>query len=452
VGTAANAIGLSLITAARGSSRVMSLRAIARCGETFLDAPRAPRLPNTRVLCDVCLVKQHPKLARARAKLERKLLRGWERAVFSAPQGPDGSREERVIEGPGPLADDDPRAASLFAELMNEAESAASAGLVKHTYVIDARHRLELDARHGHVKQRELDEQTVDKIMGGKDRALRPDRSAALLRVIGIANADGTISARNAKKYKQVNHLVELCRPTWAGHAQVVRIVDLACGNSYLSFVLLEALRLEGIEARLLGVDLREDVIATSRARAEQLGFGEQARFMVASLASIEPAVIIRELGGAPDLAISLHACDTATDAALTLAIRAEVDSILCVPCCQAELARQLGEGEGRAQTGAALVPAAVEHGLLRRTLGDLLTDALRVALLEACGYELAVLEFVASSHTPKNLLLRAKRTRSLAPAQWRLDPIRDRCAQLGVDPALLRSLTGLASAAADPP
>jgi hypothetical protein len=445
-------------------------------------------------------VKQHPKLARARAKLERKLLRGWERAVFSAPQGADGSREERVIEGPGPLTEDDPRAASLFTEIMQEAEAAASAGLVKHTYVIDARHRLELDARHGHVKQRELDEQTVDKIMGGKDRALRPDRSAALLRAIGIMNADGTISARNAKKYKQVNHLVELCRPAWAGHPPErldlgphprpepapsrvgldlgphprpepapsrvgldlgphprpepapsrvgpLRIVDLACGNSYLSFVLLEALRLEGIEARLLGVDLREDVIATSRARAEQIGFGEQARFVVASLEALEPAVIASELGGAPDLAISLHACDTATDAALTLAIRADVDSILCVPCCQAELARQLGEGEGRARTGAALVPAAVEHGLLRRTLGDLLTDALRVELLEVCGYEVGVLEFVASSHTPKNLLLRAKRTRSLAPAQWRLGPIRDRCAQLGVDPALLRSLTGLASA-----
>lgn len=409
---------------------------------------RAPGFASARSLCDVCAVKKHPKLARARAKLERKLLGGWERAVFSAPQSAEESREQQVFEGPGPLARDDPRAASLFAELMDQAEAAASAGLVKHVYVIDARHRLELDSRHGHVKQRELDEQTVDKIMGGKDRVLRPDRSAGLLRAIGIMNADGTISARNAKKYKQVNHLVELCRPSWAGRAyeRPLRIVDLACGNSYLSFVLLEALRLEGIDARLLGVDLREDVIETSRARAEQIGFDEHARFVVASLESLELEAIRDGLGGPPDLAISLHACDTATDAALTLAIRAGVESILCVPCCQAELARQLGEPEGRARTGAALVPAAVEQGLLRRSLGELLTDALRVELLEACGYELGVLEFVASSHTPKNLLLRAKRTRSLAPAQWRLAPIRDRCAQLGVDPALLRALTKLAA------
>ena len=91
--------------------------------------------------------------------------------------------------------------------------------------------------------------------MGGKQRVLRPDRSAALLQAIGIMNADATISARNAKKYKQVNHLVELCRPTWEklaanrtianrtiDAAHPLRIVDLACGNSYLAFVLLEAL------------------------------------------------------------------------------------------------------------------------------------------------------------------------------------------------------------------
>jgi SAM-dependent methyltransferase len=367
------------------------------------------------------------KLARARAKLERKLADGWQRAVFASPRRADGSRDERVLEGPVP-----------FAELMRAAAAAAGEGLVKQTFVIDARRRLELDARHGHVKQRELDEQTVDKIMGGKDRPLRPDRSAALLRAIGIMNADGTISARSAKKYKQVNHLVELCRPLWAGRdpgAGPLRIVDLACGNSYLSFVLLEALHLEGLDARLLGVDLREDVITASRERAEQIGFGDRARFWCRELEALEPGAIAEALGGPPQVAISLHACDTATDAALALAIVVAVEWIMCVPCCQAELARQL---EGASSV---LVPAAVEQGLLRRNFGELLTDALRVELLEACGYEVAVVEFVASSHTPKNLLLRARRARTLAPSQWRLEPVRARCRELGVDPALLRAL-----------
>jgi SAM-dependent methyltransferase len=387
-------------------------------GESLLDAVGS--------ICDV-LPMAKTKLGRARAKLERKLANGWQRAVFATPEQPDGTRTERVLEGP-----------MRFDELFAAAEVASAEGLVKQTYVIDAVHRIELDARHGHIKQRVLDEPTIDKIMGGKDRALRPDRSAALLRAIGIMNPDQSISARNAKKYKQVNHLVELCRPIWEARdpgAGPLRIVDLACGNSYLSFVLLEALRLDGLDGRLLGVDVREDVIANSRTRAEQLGFAD-ARFVASTLESLEPEVIRDALGGAPQLVISLHACDTATDAALALAIRAGVEWILCVPCCQAEIARQL-----EAAAKHVLVPAAVEHGLLRRSFGELLTDALRVELLEACGYEVAVVEFVASSHTPKNLLLRARRARAWTPEQWRLEPIRARCRELGVDPALLRAL-----------
>ncbi|HVH99916.1 MAG TPA: methyltransferase, partial [Enhygromyxa sp.] len=243
------------------------------------------------------------KLGRARAKLERKLARGWQRAVFASPQREDGTAEQQVHEGPGALASGDPGFAQHFRELFEAAERAAAAGLVKQTYVIDERERVELDARHGHVKQRTLDAETVAKIMGGKDRSLRPDRSGRLLRAIGIMNPDGTISARNAKKYKQVNHFVELCRPLWASAGETdlgpersegvgprsgpsparrreespepVRIVDLACGNSYLSFVVLEALALEGRPAQLLGIDVREDVIATSRARAAEIGVAD---------------------------------------------------------------------------------------------------------------------------------------------------------------------------------
>jgi SAM-dependent methyltransferase len=392
------------------------------------------------------MAERKSKLFRVRAKLERKLARGWQRAVFSSPQRDDGTCEQQVVDGPGPLAADDPSFAQHFRALWDAAERAAEAGLVKHMVVLDERERLELDARHGHVKQRTLDAQTVAKIMGGKDRALRPDRSARLLRAIGIMNPDGTISARNAKKYKQVNHFVELCRPLWAdrSRSEPLRIVDLACGNSYLSFVVLEALALEGRSARLLGIDVREDVIATSRARAGELEL--DATFLASPLQQLTPAAIESELGGAPDLAISLHACDTATDAALALAIECSVAAILCVPCCQAELARQLAAltPAQRERSPAATVPAALEHGLLRRTLGEVLTDALRVELLEACGYAVATLEFVGSEHTPKNLLLRALRKTTRAPADWRLEPIAERCEQLGVQPSLLRALTGL--------
>jgi SAM-dependent methyltransferase len=382
-----------------------------------------------------------------RARLHRQLSQGWQRAVFASPRGEAGERDEQVLEGPGLLAA--PEFEAAFATLISHAEFAAAAGRVKQTFVLDERRRLELDARHGQIKQRTLDDATLDKVMGGKQRVLRPDRSAALLQAIGIMNADATISARNAKKYKQVNHLVELCRPTWeklaAGRVvdaeRPLRIVDLACGNSYLAFVLLEALRLVELPARLLGVDRRDDVIASSRERAAAIGFADRSRFLATELEALDAARPSHELGGPVDLALALHACDTATDGALAIAIAAGASAILAVPCCQAELARQLrGEGE----LGERLVPAMLDQGLLRRGFGELLTDSLRIELLEACGYTVTTLEFVDSEHTPKNLLIRAHRRGHgpVDPNTWSLDAVRQRCDRLGVDPALLRLLT----------
>lgn len=383
-----------------------------------------------------------------RARLHRQLAQGWQRAVFASPQTDTGVRDEQVLEGPGVLTVE-AEFEVAFASLLTNAEIAAAAGRVKQTFVLDERRRLELDARHGQIKQRTLDDPTLDKIMGGKQRVLRPDRSAALLQAIGIMNADATISARNAKKYKQVNHLVELCRPTWEklGASRTIdaerplRIVDLACGNSYLAFVLLEALRLAELPARLLGVDVRDDVITSSRERALAIGFGDRSEFFATKLEALDATRLSATLGGPLDLALALHACDTATDAALALAISAGASAILAVPCCQAELARQLST-----PLGELLVPALVEHGLLRRSLGELLTDSLRIELLEACGYTVTALEFVDSEHTPKNLLLRAHRRHSgpADPKAWKLDAVAQRCQRLGVDPALLRALQAL--------
>lgn len=384
-----------------------------------------------------------------RARLHRQLAGGWLRAVFARPQGQGdapGERDEQVVPGPGRQDEGFAEFEVAFAALIAASEQATAQGRVKQTFVIDERRRLELDARHGQIKARTLDDATIDKVMGGKQRVLRPDRSAVLLQAIGIMNADSTISARNAKKYKQVNHLVELCRPTWEKLAttrtisaeQPLRIVDLACGNSYLAFVLLEALRVAELPARLLGVDLRDDVIASSRERAAEIGFEDRARFVATRLERLELATLEHELGGPPDLALALHACDSATDAALALAIRSGVGAILAVPCCQAELARDLP-----ASLGERLVPALLEQGLLRRSLGELLTDALRIEILDACGYTVTTLEFVDSEHTPKNLLIRAHRRGrgSVDRASWKLARVQARCRELGLEPTLLRLL-----------
>jgi len=402
------------------------------------------------------------------------LRRGWTRAVFAAPQG-EGQRAEQVVPGPGSDISPSPeQLAAVFAA----ARDAARAGLVKHTYVLDERRRVQVDARHGRPALRTLDEAAARKVMGGKDRTLRPDTSGALLRAIGIMNADGSISATHARKYKQVNHLAELCRPTWErltaarprGPAEPLRVLDLACGNAYLSFVLAEVLRQEGVPLRLHGVDLRDDLVTRSRERAAALGMAADAppassspasatppasspasatppadaarprlSFARASIAEAE-ASAAAALGGGPDLVLALHACDTATDEALALAIRLGVPAVLSVPCCQHELAAQLAARD----PATAPVPALLTHGLLRNAYADLLTDSLRAEILAACGYEVTVVEFVGSEHTAKNLLLRAHRRHPGAPVdptRWRLAPIQARCAELGVAPDLLRRL-----------
>jgi len=395
-----------------------------------------------------------PTLARLRKTLARHAHEGWVRAVFARPKS-DGSDEaddadeaEQVLEGPGPGT---PTSEVLDA-LLDAAEAAAREGRVKQTLVLDERRRVRVDARHGKAKVLELDEARARKVMGGKNRALRPDGSGELLRVIGIMNADGSISARSAKKYKQVNHFVELCRPVWAklvGQRQPredapLRVLDLGCGNAYLGFVLSEALRLAEVPARLHGVDRRADVIEQCRVRAEALGHAGLS-FQQAPIDTVE--LDETPLGGPPELVIALHACDTATDDALALAVGAGSAAILAAPCCQHELASQLHEVDGEAAAMVAPVPALLRCSLLRKEYAAQLTDALRVELLEACGYHVDAIEFVGSEHTPKNLLLRAYRRHPQSPVdprRWRLARLRERCDALGIRPKLLVALEEL--------
>lgn len=379
-------------------------------------------------------------LARLRKTLRRHARAGWARAVFARP-GDEGSAE--VHEGPGTEAT--PSDAQLAA-LVEAAERAAREGRVKHTLVIDDSTRVRLDARHGRGKVQHLDEARATKVMGGKDRALRPDASAPLLRTIGLMNADGTLSAKHARKYKQVNHFVELCRPVFeritAGRtvdeAHPITVLDLGCGNAYLTFVMAEALRLAELPARIHGVDARADVIDRARSRTAELQWSH-VTFSVGEIASVDPVATPLQ-AATPDLVVALHACDTATDDALVLAIGRGVEAILCAPCCQRELANQL-------QAACMPLPAIARHGLLARDWASAMTDAFRAEILDACGYAVDAVEFVASEHTPKNLLLRARRRHAGAPqpARWKLMPVVERARELGVEPQLLTRLRALA-------
>lgn len=367
-----------------------------------------------------------------KSRLEKYLSRGWERAVFRAPQGEDqATRAERVLEGPAQDLNANP---DHFKGLWDEMHRAAGEGLVKQSIVVNATKRLDIDARHGSLRQKTRDEQSILKMMGNKERKLRPDKSQLLLRELGLLNADGSMSRRHARKYKQVHHFVEICQPIVAslatdkGSAKPLQILDLACGNSYLSFVLLEALHLDQISARLLGIDANAQFVDQSKDRANALSYLD-AHF---HCAKIQDAMALQDPAAQhPDLVVALHACDTATDQALAHALDKGAPAILCVPCCHAQVARQVGPKAISPGLGAIL-----EHGLFKRAYGDLLTDVLRVAYLQAHGYEVSVLEFVAAEHSAKNSLIRA--IRKGAPQPEAIARLREQTFDLGLDPALI--------------
>lgn len=202
-------------------------------------------------------------------------------------------------------------------------------------------------------------------------------------------------------KERQVQHYVELLRtlPLW--QRDRIRVVDAGCGKAYMSLALVAYGREVGTRVELVGLDANPDVIATVRAIAESLGYDE-ARF--------EATTIEAYRGDGPvDLLVSLHACDTASDEAIAAGVRLGAEAIVVAPCCQHELAGQLGK---RSKDG------LLRHGVLLGRQADLVTDALRAAALETQGYRVDVIEFVATEHTPKNVMLRAERSPSPTRAE----------------------------------
>lgn len=230
----------------------------------------------------------------------------------------------------------------------------------------------------------------------GRQYLIRVDQAAPLLREIGILTQDGKLKNDMIRKYNQIDHYVELVAPMFEkDDSEEIVLLDCACGKSYLSFVmnfyLHEVLRRR---CRVIGVDINEHVIEESRAMAKRLGYHNM-KFQCADLRAYQPPKNVTAV-------ISLHACDIATDLALTTAIRARSKYIACVPCCHKELLEQY-QLPG--------MEPLVKHGVFKARFNDVLTDSMRALKLEAEGYKVSVVEYISPLDTPKNLLIRATRT-----------------------------------------
>jgi SAM-dependent methyltransferase len=229
-------------------------------------------------------------------------------------------------------------------------------------------------------------------------------------------------------KKRQVQHYVDLLRglPLWERDS--IRVVDAGCGKAYMSLALVAYGRERGTKVELVGLDENENVIDTVRAIAERLGYGE-ARFEATTIDAFR-------CDDPVDVLVSLHACDTATDEAIAAGVRLGAEAIVVAPCCHHELAGQIAANEK---------DGLLRHGLLLARQADLVTDALRAAALESLGYRVDVIEFVATEHTPKNVMLRAER----APSATREQRARRDYAELRdrwhVEPAIERLLPALA-------
>ena len=222
------------------------------------------------------------------------------------------------------------------------------------------------------------------------------------LRDLGVMTEDGKIVRTKTDKFRQINRFLEFIEDILPRleKGRELTILDFGCGKSYLTFAMYHYLHeLRGYDIRIIGLDLKKDVIDHCGKLAEKYGY-DKLTFLVGDIADYDGVDRV-------DMVVTLHACDTATDYALAKAVGWGAEVILSVPCCQHELNAQFAARDGCAEV---LAPV-MDYGLLRERFAALATDGLRAKYLEREGYETQVLEFIDMEHTPKNILLRAVKT-----------------------------------------
>ena len=223
------------------------------------------------------------------------------------------------------------------------------------------------------------------------------------LKLLDVSDENGRVRDKRQSKFRQINRFLELIRDC-VGHLPTegeLRICDLCCGKSYLSFAAYHYFtEVLGREVKMTGVDLKPDVVAYCNEVAKKLGFGGL-EFLCGDVNKYTCDEHVH-------LVISLHACDIATDFVLNKATEWQADVILSTPCCHHEMNHTL-ECEA--------LSFIAKHSMLRQKLCDAATDAVRLARLEACGYTVCALELIDPEETPKNIMLRALRRRNFDPA-----------------------------------
>ena len=244
-----------------------------------------------------------------------------------------------------------------------------------------------------------------------RSKARLLDPADPFLIEVGISDSSGKVKASKNDKYLQVEEFLRLLAPSLnsaieAGHiakpteAAPLSIVDLGCGHAYLTFAAHQYLAKQGIPVNVIGIDVRETARVRNNQIAQKLGISTSITFLAEEISqtSLKSA----------DVAIALHACDTATDDAITWAINADAKLALIAPCCHHDIQAQMNEIPEPWQI-------MTRNGIMKERLGDLLTDALRMQVMKLLGYRVEAIEFIGGEHTPRNLMIRAVKTGAVA-------------------------------------
>lgn len=241
---------------------------------------------------------------------------------------------------------------------------------------------------------------------------------------LGVQTPEGKTVRSRYDKFRQINRFLEFIedvRPSLDADRKLT-IIDFGCGKSYLTFAMYYYLKIQkGMDIRVIGLDLKEDVIDNCSALARKYGYGDLI-FLKGDIASYDGVDQV-------DMVVTLHACDTATDYALQKAVAWNARVILSVPCCQHEL-----NGQMRSE----VLEPLFKYGLIKERMAALATDAFRAGLLEEAGYNVQILEFIDMEHTPKNILIRGVRNGKIQK-----DEKLKACMEfLGVEPTLDKLLS----------
>ena len=262
------------------------------------------------------------------------------------------------------------------------------------------------------------------------------DASDPFLIEVGISDADGRVKPTKADKYLQVEEFLRLLVPTLNSAIDAKQITnptaekplviaDLGCGSAYLTFAVHQYLRSIDMPVRVIGIDIKPESLKRNNEIAKKLKIEKTIEFKAEAIDQTSLTSC--------DIAIALHACDTATDDAIAWAVSSGAKLLLVAPCCQHDLQTQMSQ-----------VPEPwnllTKHGLMKERLGDLMTDALRAQILKLVGYRSEVIEFIGGEHTPRNIMIRAVLTSAKADPK-ELETYKKMLSDWKIDPALASRL-----------